>query len=91
MTRKEEIEKAAEDYYNEVKYLSDLSAFPIAAFKAGAEWADGSMTEKLTKLRHLADAMYYSMQNLTTDTTKIREAMNNYRQFVIYELKESEL
>ena len=91
MTRKEEIEKAAEDYYNEVKYLSDLSAFPIAAFKAGAEWADGSMTEKFTKLKQLADALYNSIHNLTTDTTKIREAMNNYRQFVIYELKESTL
>lgn len=91
MTRKEEIEKVAEEYYNEVKYLSDLSAFPIAAFKAGAEWADGSMIEKCAKLKQLADAMYYSMQNLTTDTTRIREAMNNYRQFVIYELKESKL
>ena len=44
--------------------------------------------EKLDKIKKLADAMYYSMQNLTTDTTKIREAMNNYRRFVIYELKE---
>ena len=44
--------------------------------------------EKFTKIKKLADAMYYSMQNLTTDTTKIREAMNNYRQFIIYELKE---
>lgn len=43
--------------------------------------------EKLTKIKELADAMYYSMQNLTTDTTKIREAMNKYRQFVINELK----
>lgn len=47
--------------------------------------------EKLTKLKQLADAMYYSMQNLTTDTTRIRKAMQDYRQFVIYELKESEL
>ena len=46
MTRKEEIEQAAEDYYNEVKYLSDLSAFPIAAFKAGAEWADKTMIDR---------------------------------------------
>lgn len=44
--------------------------------------------EKLTKLKQLADAMYYSMQNLTTDTTRIRKAMQDYRQFVIYELKE---
>ena len=40
MTREEEIVQASENYYNEVKYLSDLSAFPIAAFKAGADWAD---------------------------------------------------
>ena len=44
--------------------------------------------EKFTKLRQLADAMYYSMQNLTNDTTKIREAMQDYRNFIIYELKE---
>ena len=50
-----------------------------------------TLQEKLNKLKQLADAMYYSMQNLTNDTTKIREAMNNYRQFVIYELKENEL
>ena len=43
--------------------------------------------EKLTKIKQLADALYNSIYNLTTDTTKIREAMNNYRQFVIYELK----
>ena len=47
MTRKEEIMQAAEEYYNEVKYLSDLSAFPIAAFKAGAEWADRTMLDKV--------------------------------------------
>ena len=47
MTRKEEIKQAAEEYYNEVKYLSDLSAFPIAAFKEGAEWADRTMIEKV--------------------------------------------
>ena len=44
--------------------------------------------EKFTKIRQLADAMYYSMQNLTTDTTRIRKAMQDYRNFVIYELKE---
>ena len=49
MTREEEIKQAAEEYYNEVKYLSDLSAFPIAAFKAGAEWADETMIDKAIK------------------------------------------
>ena len=47
MTRKEEIQKAAKEYYDEVKYLSDLSAFPIAAFKAGAEWADKIMLDRV--------------------------------------------
>ena len=47
-----------------------------------------TLQEKITKLKQLADAMYYSMQNLTTDTTKIREAMQDYRNFIIYELKE---
>lgn len=47
MTREEEIKQASENYYNEVKYLSDLSAFPIAAFKAGAEWADRTMLDKV--------------------------------------------
>ena len=39
-TRKEEIKQASEEYYNKVRYLSDLSATPINAFKAGVEWAD---------------------------------------------------
>ena len=91
MTRKEEREQAAEDYYNEVKYLSDLSAFPIAAFKAGAEWADRTIIEKLNKLKQLADVMYESAQMMSTDASRLHKAMQDYRQFVIYELKESEL
>lgn len=47
MTRKEEIKQAAEEYYDEVKYLSDLSATPINAFKVGAEWADKTMLNKV--------------------------------------------
>ena len=47
MARKEEIEQAAEEYYNKVKYLSDLSASPITTFKAGAEWADKTMLDNV--------------------------------------------
>ena len=43
--------------------------------------------EKLTKLRQLADAMYEAAQNLTTDASRLHKAMQDYRQFVIYELK----
>ena len=47
--------------------------------------------EKLTKIRHLADAMYYEAQNLITDASRLHKAMQDYRQFIIYELKENEL
>jgi len=45
--------------------------------------------EKLTKLRQLADAMYYEAQNISTDASRLHKAMQNYRKFVIYELKEN--
>lgn len=41
--------------------------------------------EKLKKIKELADAMCVKMQNLTTDTSGIRKAMEEYRQFVIHE------
>lgn len=41
--------------------------------------------EKLKKIKELADAMYTKMQNLTTDTSGIRKAMEEYRQFIINE------
>lgn len=44
--------------------------------------------EKLTKLRQLSDAMYYEAQNLTTDASRLKKAMQDYRNFVIKELKE---
>ena len=46
MTRKEEREQAAKNYWDESKYKSDLSGFPIEAFKAGAAWADRTMLDK---------------------------------------------
>lgn len=46
MTRKEEREQSAKNYWDESKYKSDLSGFPIEAFKAGAEWADRTMIDK---------------------------------------------
>ena len=46
--------------------------------------------EKLIKIRHLADAMYESAQMMSTDASRLRKAMQDYRHFVIYELKEDE-
>ena len=64
MTRKEEIEQAAENYYNEVKYLSDLSAFPIAAFKTGAKWADKTMLDKVCEWLKENTPKYYWYNNV---------------------------
>ena len=76
MTRKEEIKQASENYYNEVKYLSDLSAFPIAAFKAGAEWADGTMVNKACEWLEREYAYNGSMSVLNNELIEaFRKAM----------------
>lgn len=44
--------------------------------------------EQLIKnLIRLADAMYYAGQNLTTDASRLRKAMDDYHQFVINNLE----
>ncbi len=35
------VDEAAEEWFDDVKYKSDLSCVPINAFKAGAEWMAG--------------------------------------------------
>ena len=47
--------------------------------------------EKLTKLRQLADAMYEAALNISTDASRLHKAMQDYRQFVIYELSENRI
>lgn len=47
--------------------------------------------DKLTKLKQLADAMYEAAQMMSTDASRLKKAMRDYRYFVIHELKESEL
>jgi len=46
--------------------------------------------EKLEKIKQLADTMYNKMQNLTTDTSDIRKAMDDYHQFIIYQYYKEE-
>lgn len=43
------------------------------------------MKDKLEKLKKLADAMYYAAQQLTTDTSGLRKAMDKYHKFIINE------
>jgi hypothetical protein len=74
MTRKEEIEQAAEQYYNKVKYLSDLSAFPIPAFKAGAEWADKTMIDMGENIRTKQCEIIFSELRESEDE-RIRKAL----------------
>lgn len=46
--------------------------------------------EKLEKAVKLADAMYYAAQNLTTDASRLRNAMDEYHQFIITEYNKQE-
>lgn len=46
--------------------------------------------EKLEEIKKLADAMYNRMQNLTTDTSGIRKAMDDYHQFIIFQYHKEE-
>ncbi len=41
--------------------------------------------EKLEKVVKLADAMYYAAQNMTTDASRLRKAMEEYHQFIIHD------
>ncbi len=54
------------------------------AYFAGSE----AMRDKLSKLKELADNMYYAAQYLTTDASRLHKAMEDYRQHIINELKE---
>jgi len=47
--------------------------------------------EKLTKAVKLADAMYYAAQYLTTDASRLHNAMEEYHQFIIHEYFKEEL
>ena len=60
----------------------------IPTYSDAIEYGRESMKERLTKLEELADKMYYAAQYLTTDASKLHEAMKQYRYFTIYELKE---
>ncbi|MBP5722167.1 MAG: hypothetical protein J6X18_01095 [Bacteroidales bacterium] len=46
-----------------------------------AEYKD----ELIQKFKHHADEMYSAMQNLSTDTSPIRKAMEDYRNFLFTE------
>ena len=46
------------------------------------------ITEEEIKLKQLADSMYEAAQMMSTDASRLHKAMQDYRYFVINELKE---
>jgi len=46
--------------------------------------------EKLEKIKRLADAMYNKMAYLTSDTRPIRQAMEDYHNFIVHEYNKDE-
>ena len=42
--------------------------------------------EKLNRMKKLGQAMYDAAQYLTTDASRLRKAMEEWHQFIIYEL-----
>lgn len=46
--------------------------------------------EKLEKIKRLADAMYNKMAYLTSDTRPIRQAMDDYHNFIVHEYNKDE-
>jgi len=54
--------------------------------EVGAAFQMQETEPKLQKLKRLSDAMYTAAQNLTTNAWPLRKAMEEYHQFIIYEL-----
>ena len=46
--------------------------------------------EKLEKIKRLADAIYNKMAYLTSDTRPIRQAMEDYHNFIVHEYNKDE-
>ena len=51
--------------------------------EVGAAFQMKETEPKLQKLKKLADAMYHAAQYLTTDSSHLRKAMEEYHQFII--------
>ena len=74
MKREEKINQASNEFYEAIRYKSDLSGTPINAFKAGAEYADRTMIDKVCKYlyRKLENGKILSSQ-LIDDLRKYME------------------
>ena len=57
----------------------------VTSFRHGIENTLDELEPKQKKLKKLADAMYYAAQQMTTDASRLRKAMEEYNQFIIHE------
>lgn len=73
---------------NQVNGMKDspFVAMCLQSFRHGIENTLDEVNPKIEKLKKLADTMYTAAQNLTTDASHLRKAMEEYHQFIINEL-----
>lgn len=61
----------------------DRNATGRKGFQEGYEQAE----KDYTKLKELADNMYSAAQYLTTDASRLRKAMEEYYNYIVYKVK----
>ena len=73
---------------NQVNGMKDspFVAMCLQSFRHGIENTLDEVNPKIEKLKKLADAMYTAAQNLTTNASNLRKAMEEYHQFIINEI-----
>ena len=72
---------------NQVNGMKDspFVAMCLQSFRHGIENTLDELEPKQKKLVKLADAMYYAAQQMSTDASRLRKAMEEYHQFIIHE------
>lgn len=73
---------------NQVNGMKDspFVAMCLQSFRHGIENTLDEVNPKIEKLKKLADTMYTAAQNLTTNASNLRKAMEEYHQFIINEI-----
>ena len=64
---------------------SPFVAMCLQSFRHGIENTLDELEPKQKKLVKLADVMYYAAQQMSTDASRLRKAMEEYHQFIIHE------
>ena len=64
---------------------SPFVAMCLQSFSHGIENTLDELEPKQKKLVKLADTMYYAAQQMSTDASRLRKAMEEYHQFIIHE------